>query len=242
MAAPDALKGRLALVTGASSGIGRVTARLLAAAGADVVATARRDDLLETLRVEGAGRITPIAGDLVDAAFIERLARRAGPVDVLVNAAGALKHAPFLESNPEDWAPVWRLNVESLLRLTQLVARGMVERKRGHIVNISSVVARRSYRHTVAYAASKAAVRQITPCLRVELAPHGIKVTEIAPGLVDTDVFGSVDHPDVIAAYRNRGYKPLQPEDVANAIVGAVATADNASPDVIEINPVLQTN
>jgi NADP-dependent 3-hydroxy acid dehydrogenase YdfG len=237
-----ALAGRRALVTGASSGIGRVTASLLAAAGATVVVTARRADLLEALRAESRSQIHPIAGDLTDPEFIERLARDAGAVDVLVNAAGALKHAPFLESNPDDWAPVWRLNVEALLRLTQLVARGMAARRRGHIVNISSVVARRVYRYTVAYAASKSAVRTISRGLRIELAEYGIKVTEIAPGLVDTDVFGQVEHPDVIAAYRDRGYKPLQPEDVARAIVGAVSTADNACPDVIELYPVLQTN
>jgi NADP-dependent 3-hydroxy acid dehydrogenase YdfG len=238
----NALAGRRALVTGASSGIGRVTAGLLADSGVEVIASARRADLLETLGAGNGGRIIPVAGDLTDPAFIAALARGAGPVDILVNAAGALKHAPFLESDPADWAPVWRLNVEALLRLTQLIARGMAERKRGHIVNISSVVARRAYRYTLAYAASKSAVRTLSACLRVELAEHGIKVTEIAPGLVDTDVFGSVDHPEVIAAYRDRGYKPLRPEDVASAIVGALSTADNACPDVIELNPVLQTN
>ncbi len=242
MTASHTLAGRRALVTGASSGIGRVTAGLLAANGAEVIASARRADLLGTLSAGKGGRIIPIAGDLTDPAFIATLARSAGPVDILVNAAGALKHAPFLESDPADWAPVGRLNVEALLRLTQLVARGMAERKRGHIVNISSVVARRAYRYTLAYAASKSAVRTISACLRVELAEHGIKVTEIAPGLVDTDVFGSVDHPEVIAAYRSRGYKPLKPEDVAGAIVGALSSADNACPDVIELNPVLQTN
>ena len=238
----NALAGRRALVTGASSGIGRVTALLLAVAGAEVIASARRADLLETLCDGARGRIVPIAGDLTDPAFVDTLARNAGPIDILVNAAGTLKHAPFLESDPADWAPVWRLNVEALLRITQRVARGMAERKRGHIVNISSVVARRAYRYTVAYAASKSAVRTISACLRVELAEHGIKVTEIAPGLVDTEVFDSVDHPEVIAAYRSRGYRPLRPEDVASAIVGAICTADNACPDVIELNPVLQTN
>lgn len=242
MADSTTLAGRRALVTGASSGIGRVTALMLAERGAAVIATARRADLLEALAAESQGRIVSNAGDLTDPDFVRTLARDAGPVDVLVNAAGTLKHAPFLESDPDDWAPVWRLNVEALLRLTQLVARGMAERKRGHIVNISSVVARRVYRYTVAYAASKSAVRTISRGLRIELAEHDIKVTEIAPGLVDTDVFGQVEHPDVIAAYRDRGYKPLRPEDVARAIVDAISTADNACPDVIELFPVLQIN
>jgi NADP-dependent 3-hydroxy acid dehydrogenase YdfG len=236
------LHGRRALVTGASSGIGRATALMLAAAGAEVVATARRADLLETLCHEAAGGIVPVAGDLTDAAFVAALVRRAEPVDMLVNAAGALKHAPFLESDPDDWEPVWRLNVDALLRLTQLVARGMAARRRGHIVNISSVVARRVYRYTLAYAATKSAVRTITRGLRVELAPYGIKVTEIAPGLTATDVFGQVDHPDVIAAYRDRGYTPLAAQDVARAIVDALATEPNACPDVIELNPIGQVN
>jgi NADP-dependent 3-hydroxy acid dehydrogenase YdfG len=236
------LTGRRALVTGASSGIGRETARLLAAAGAEVVATARRQSLLQTLRDEAPDRIVAAAGDLTDSGFVESLVRRAGPVDMLVNAAGALKHAPFLESDPADWEPVWRLNVDALLRLTQLVARGMATRRHGHIVNISSVVARRVYRYTLAYAATKAAVRAISRGLRVELAPHGIKVTEIAPGLTATEVFGRVDHPEVIAAYRDRGYAPLAPEDVARAIVAALYSEPNACPDVIELNPLGQVN
>jgi NADP-dependent 3-hydroxy acid dehydrogenase YdfG len=242
MAEPSPLAGRRALVTGASSGIGRATALMLAAEGAAVVATARRGELLASLCAESKGGIAPIAGDLTDPAFVRALAGDAGAIDVLVNAAGALKHAPFLESDPDDWAPIWRLNVEALLRITQFIARGMAERRRGHIVNISSVVARRVYRYTLAYAASKSAVRTISRGLRIELAEYGIKVTEIAPGLVDTGVFGAVEHPDVIAAYRDRGYKPLRPEDIARAIVGAVSTAADACPDVIELYPVLQIN
>jgi NADP-dependent 3-hydroxy acid dehydrogenase YdfG len=237
------LNGSRVLVTGASSGIGRATAKAFAAEGASVIATGRRLNELESMRDEaGATPRAPeiVAGDINDPAFARRLATTAGSVDILVNCAGMLKHAPFLESEEASWRAVFDTNVMALLRLTQFVARGMSERRKGHIVNISSVLADKVYPYTLVYAATKYAVRAISEGLRMELEPHGIRVTEIAPGLVQTAVLRDIDHPDVLKAYQSRTYKGLSPESIADAIVFAVAQDPHTATDLVKINPVGQ--
>lgn len=235
------LSGRRAIVTGASSGIGFATAQAFLRSGATVIATGRRADRLDAL-ASGAGKnaLIPIAGDVNDAAFRASLVETAGDADILVNAAGVLQHAPFLEGNADVWEGMWQTNVQSVLCLSQLVARKMVQRKTGHIVNITSILASRVYPFTMVYAATKFAMRAITQGMRLELHPHGIKVTEVAPGLVKTEILRDLNHPDVLEAYRRRAYAPLVPEQVADAILGAASATGNASVDLIEINPVGQ--
>jgi len=238
------LKGMRVLVTGASSGIGCATAQAFVAEGASVIATGRRLSELESMRDEAGAALRAleiVAGDINEPAFAARLAAAAGPVDVLVNCAGVLKHAPFLDSDEASWRAVFDTNVLSLLRLTQLVARGMRDRKKGHIVNISSVLADKVYPYTLVYAATKYAVRAISEGLRMELAVHGIRVTEIAPGLVQTRVLREIDHPDVLKAYQSRTYKGLTPQNIADAIVFAVAQDPHVATDLVKINPVGQS-
>jgi 3-hydroxy acid dehydrogenase / malonic semialdehyde reductase len=235
------LAGRRAIVTGASSGIGRATALLLARHGVEVVAVGRRATRLDELCAQAGSRVQARPGDLDDLDFCAALAAEAGAVDVLVNAAGVLQHAPFLEGDPAAWQSMWRTNVQSLLCLTQQVARGMAARGRGHIVNVSSILAGRVYPFTLAYAATKFAVRAISQGLRLELAPRGIKVTEVAPGLVQTEILRDVTHPDVVSAYRSRPYAPLQPDDVAQVIVDMIGRPSHACLDLVEINPAGQS-
>lgn len=237
------LSGKRALVTGATSGIGRATAMALAGAGASVLGVGRREDALADLRAEAEslpGTMETEAGDVNDAAFVDTFAERAGDVDILLNGAGLAIHAPFLEGKYEDWHAILEINVLSVMRVSQVIARGMKARGTGHIFNISSILADRVYQYTMAYAASKHAVRALCRGMRVELAPFGVKVTEIAPGLVETRILENTEHPEVLAAYASRGYAPLQPEDVANAILGAVASSANACPELIAINPMGQ--
>lgn len=233
--------GRTVLVAGASSGIGRETALMFAAAGAKVVAAARSADKLDALKDEAGGEIIAVPGDLTDPAFIERLVAAAGDVDILVNLAGRTAHAPFLEADPDMWRAAWELNVHAMLVLTQAVARGMVARKpengRCHIINVSSILARQVYPLTMFYAATKHATAAITRGMRIELAEHGIRVTEIAPGLVDTELMSQPDHPAVVAAYAKRQNARLPAAEVARAVLYAAGTAPGAAPELIAINP-----
>ena len=230
------LEGKTVLVTGASSGIGRETAVRFGEAGARVVAVARRAGLLEELASASSGTVLPVPGDLTDPAFIDEIAA-SRDIDVLVNAAGCTAHAPFLEAEPEMWERAWRLNVHALMRLTQAVGRRMAGRGSGHIINVSSVLARQVYPFTLAYAATKHATAAITRGLRVELAEYGIRVTEIAPGLVDTGLMEEVEHPEVRRAYAGRSDDRIPPGEVARAIVFAAAAAPGTVPELVTLNP-----
>ncbi len=239
----NSFSGRRVLVTGASSGIGRATALVYAASGADVVATARRADELDRLRAEAeplAGAIQAVPGDLTEAAFVTALAAAAGAVDVLVNCAGMLGHGPFLDTDADDWPKVWELNVHATMRLSQAIARGMRDRGHGHIVIVTSILAGKVYRFTLPYAATKHALRAIRTGLRMELAEFGIKVTEVAPGLTDTPILRSFENDDAAADYDARPYRPLDPEDVAATIFRVTLSGPNACPEIVEVHPLGQ--
>lgn len=225
------------LIAGASSGIGRETALMFAAASADTIAVARSEDKLATLKAEAGKGLRTIAGDLTDTGFIDRLVAEAGDVDILVNLAGRTAHAPFLDSDPDMWRAAWELNVHAMLVLSQGIAQAMVKRGSGHIINVSSILARQVYPLTMFYAATKHATAAITRGMRIELAEHGIRVTEIAPGLVDTELMDQPDHPAVIAAYAKRRSARLPAAEVARAIVYAAGTAPGTAPELIALNP-----
>ncbi len=225
------------LIAGASSGIGRETALMFAAGGAKVIAVARSAGKLATLKENSGGDVTVIPGDLTDAAFVGRLVADAGDVDILVNLAGRTAHAPFLDSDPDMWRQAWELNIHAMLVLTQGVARGMAARGSGHIINISSILARQVYPLTMFYAATKHATAAITRGMRIVLAEHGIRVTEIAPGRVDTELMSQPDHPAVVAAYAKRQNARLPAAEVARAILYAAGTAPGTAPELIALNP-----
>jgi NADP-dependent 3-hydroxy acid dehydrogenase YdfG len=223
----------LALVTGASSGIGRATALALAEAGWSVLGTGRD-------RAALAGLPSPIrsmAGDLTDPGFVDAVVAAAGAATLLVNNAGTLAHAPFLETPRHGWRAVFDLNVHALLDLTQGIARGMAARGAGHVVLVSSLLARRVGPNTLVYAASKHAVAAIAAGLRAELRPHGIRVTEVAPGLVSTRIQREITHAGVKAGYAALPFDWLAPEDVAAVIRAAAEAPPNAATDLIEIRP-----
>jgi NADP-dependent 3-hydroxy acid dehydrogenase YdfG len=235
------LAGRVALVTGASAGIGRAIAIALANEGAEIIATARREAELQSLADdcrESAGSVRHIAGDLNDPEFVATLAKQAGDVDILVNNAGTLTYAPLLELPPSDSEAMFRINVLATINLSQAIGKAMAARRRGHIVMMTSLSARSINRFGAVYGATKHALSGIAKGLRVELKGIGIKVTEIAPGMVDTDIRNSSTHPEVIASIEARTYAPLTPQDVAAAVVYAVTTSDNCCPDLIELRPV----
>lgn len=230
--------GKTALVTGASAGIGRAIVTNLVEHGFSVIATGRREFALDALVSEyGADRVARFAGDLNDGNFVAELVASAKDVDVLISNAGVLKYAPILDLSYDDIEEMVQTNVLGTFRITHEIAKTMVERGRGHIVVMTSTAAREVYPLGSIYCATKHALSAFANALRIELQVKGIKVSEIAPGMVDTDIRESSDHPDVIAALSARKFEPLTPVEVAEAVTFALLSSDNCANDLIELRP-----
>ena len=189
------LDGRIALVTGSSTGIGFALARGLAQAGATVVLNARRAERLvdAAARLGSEGLVARSrAFDVTDEAAVESavdaIERDVGPIDILVNNAGTTRRAPVHELALEDWRTVMGTNADGLFLVGRAVARRMVPRRRGRIVNVCSVMSDFARAGTSAYAASKGAARMLTRAMAIDLAPHGIQVNGLAPGYFPTEL------------------------------------------------------
>jgi 3-hydroxy acid dehydrogenase/malonic semialdehyde reductase len=236
------LEGRTAIVTGASSGIGAATARALEDAGAVVVGGARRVDEVQ------ASVAHPL--DVRDRASCELFVRRAveevGAIDILVNNAGlALGLEPFSASTQEDEETVLETNVNGLIRMTRLVLPHFREGV-GHIVNMGSVAAIWPYAKGTLYCTSKAAVHAFSRALREDLHGQPVRVTTIAPGLVETP-FSSVrfrgDEERARAAYTGVGLGgPLRPEDIADCVVFAVSRPQHVNVDELVVMALAQSS
>ena len=187
--------GQVALVTGASSGIGEHFAEVLAAAGASVVAAARRADRLSELakRIEASGgKCLPLSCDVTDrqsiTAAIATAEERLGPVSILVNNAGVVVSKPLFEHTEEDWDYVVDTNLKGAWLAAREFAHHLIEKKRpGRIINISSILASRTIGRVPAYCAAKAGLSHLTQVLAMELARYGILVNALAPGYIETD-------------------------------------------------------
>ena len=187
------LDGRVALVTGASAGLGAAIAVALAEAGADVACHGNsRSPDATCERVGRAGRRSlPVVGDLADKETPRKIVGRTleefGRLDILVNNAGSIRRTPAVEYSEEDWDAVLEINLSSVFRLSQLAGRHMIERGRGKIVNVASLLSFQGGVNVPAYAASKGGVAQLTKALANEWASKGVNVNAIAPGYMSTD-------------------------------------------------------
>jgi 3-oxoacyl-[acyl-carrier protein] reductase len=188
------LAGRKALVTGASGGIGGAIARALHAQGAEVVLSGRRRDALDALAAElGGERVSVQAADLGDAAAADALIAAADPVDILVNNAGITRDTLALRMKDADWDAVLDTNLGSVFRLSRAALKGMLRRRRGRIVNITSIVGVTGNAGQANYAAAKAGLIGMTKALAQEVAFRGVTANCVAPGFIDTPMTQVLD-------------------------------------------------
>lgn len=212
------------LVTGASSGIGAACVDAFVAQGARVIAAARRTDRLEALRDRHGDAVLPVAVDVRDradvSAALDALPAEWTPIDVLVNNAGlAAGRGPIQTDDPDDWDRMLDTNVRGLLNVSSRVLPGMVERGSGHVVNIGSNAGREVYPGGAVYCATKAAVERITRGMRMDVLGSGVRVSQVDPGMVETE-FSLVrfDGDATAAGAVYDGLTPLTPSDVAEVV------------------------
>lgn len=240
------LDGKVAIVTGASSGIGEATAIALAAEGAQVAIAARRSERLNALakRIENiGGKALPIVADLTEETQAHNLVQKAnaelGRVDILVNNAGIALLGPIEGADTSDWRRMIDINVLGLMYTTHAALPIMKAQGVGHIVNISSVAGRIARAGVGVYNATKWGVNAFSEALRQEVYKHNIRVTIIEPGLVDTEGNNHITNPTAKQQSQERlkSMTPLQSEDIAAAIVYAVTQPQRVNVNEILIRP-----
>jgi NADP-dependent 3-hydroxy acid dehydrogenase YdfG len=241
----SALAGKVALVTGASSGIGEATASALAAAGARVAIAARRADRLEALaaRIEKAGGTAlKIAADVTSSAevsgMVEKVIAEWGRLDIIVNNAGVMLLSPAAEATLEDWRHMVELNLLALMGVTK-AALPHLKASKGHIVNVSSVAGRVANPGASGYAATKFGVVGFSEALRREVYADKVRVTVIEPGVVRTELGDHITNPASKAGLDQRlaTMEVLTAEDVAAAILYAVTQPARVNVNEIVIRP-----
>ena len=230
----------LAVVTGASSGIGAATARRLAAEGFEVVCAARRADRIEALAAEIGGRA--VVCDVTSEESVRALAEAVGPrLDVLVNnAGGAFGLSPVAEADSEQWRRMYDVNVIGLMQVTRALLPALVASGAGVIVNVGSTAGRVAYEGGAGYTAAKHGTQVVTETLRLELFDQPVRVCEVAPGMVRTDEFALVrfegDQERADAVYAGVA-EPLTADDVADAIAWVATRPAHVNIDELVIKP-----
>ena len=229
------LSGQSALVTGAGRGIGRAIGSALASAGARVFLAARTTDQLESAAREiqqDGGTAVPVPTYLSNEEDIrllfQRISDRTGGLDILVNNAGVGVFGPLAEFSSSDFDRVMRVNTKATFLCCQQAMRLMIPKRKGYIINISSVVGFKGYPNQAAYTASKHAVMGLTKSLAVEAQEHGIRVSAVLPGGVDTKMIAEA-RPDLDPKIL------LQPEDIAHTVLYLLSLSDRAAVDQIYI-------
>ncbi len=241
---------RIALITGATSGIGEATARQLALSQFKLIICGRRKERLQKLEAE-LSKQTEVISLFFDVRkrnevenAIQSLGNEWGEIDVLINNAGnAHGLDPIQSGHVDDWDAMIDINVKGLLYVSRVVLPGMVERNKGHVINLGSIAGKEAYANGNVYCGSKFAVDAITKGMRIDLNAHGIKVTAIHPGLVETE-FSLVrfkgDEKRATSVYN--GYQPLQPEDIADLILFALTRPAHVVVADLVVFPVAQAS
>ena len=235
------IEGKVVVITGASSGLGEATARMLSAQGAVVVLGARRVDRIEALAKElsdAGGRALALQTDVTRAADVQRLVDAAvekfGRIDVLVNNAGLMPSSPLERLKIADWDRMIDVNIKGVLYGIAAALPHMKAQKGGHIVNVSSVAGHKVRAGTAVYSATKHAVRVLTEGLRQEVKPYDIRTTIVSPGAVATELPDSITEADVQAGVKAFYEIAIPADSFARAVVFALS-----QPDDVDINEIL---
>lgn len=238
------LTGKTAIVTGASSGIGEATARLLAQGGCNVALAARREDRLKDLAAELGEGALAVPTDVTDPVACEDLVSRAvesfGSVDLLIANAGLGLYGSIPNGDPEDWRRMFEVNVLGVLYATRAAVRHMLDRGSGDIVIVSSLAGRRvPTADGTVYAATKHALTAVAEGLRMDVSARGVRVINVEPGLVRTE-FPESTSQSADQFYAEKDYSPIEAEDVAAAVVYAVGQPPRVSISEIIVRPTEQ--
>lgn len=240
------LEGKVALVTGASSGIGEATAIALAGAGAAVAVGARRRDRLDALagRLRDSGaRVLQLDLDVTDEqacrVAVDRTRAELGGLDVLVNNAGVMLLGTIVGADPEDWRRMLQTNVLGVMYMTHAAIEGMVEQGSGDIVNMSSVAGRQARKGAGVYNTSKWAVNAFSESLRQEVTGRGVRIGLVEPGAVATELTDHITQPDAKTAsvQMYTSMRALQPEDIARAVLYLVTQPPHVAVNEVLVRP-----
>lgn len=243
---------KIAIITGATAGIGEATAVLLAKNNFDVIVTGRRKERLkklkDTIQSSSDVQVLTLNFDVRDKEQTEKalldLPDEWKNVDVLVNNAGLASGLDHIhEGNTDDWETMIDTNIKGLLFVSRIISQGMVERNSGHIINVSSIAGKESYEKGNVYCGTKHAVEAITKGMRIDLLKHNIKVTSVAPGAVETEFSNVRFHGDDEKAKQvYQGFTPLYAEDIAEAILFTVTRPAHVNINDLLIMPTAQAN
>jgi ribitol 2-dehydrogenase len=223
--------GKVMIVTGASSGIGRAAARRFAAEGAKLVLVARSADKLEALAKELGGDTLAIPADLSKAADVERVVAEAeahfGRIDILFANAGSYVTGNVAEGDPDEWDRVIGVNVNGVFRMVRAVLPGMIARRSGDVVVTSSISGHQAIHWEPVYSATKHAVQSFVHSVRRQVAPHNVRVGALAPGIVLNELWGINDPAEI--ERRAEAHEGLRSEDIADALLFMVTRPPNAT-------------
>ncbi len=236
------IEGKVVVITGASSGLGEATARMLAAEGAVIVLGARRGDRIESLAqeiIKKGGKALAVPTNVTVAEHVKRLVdsavRTYGYVDVIINNAGLMPHSPLERLKIEDWNQMIDVNIKGVLYGIAAVLPHMTKQKSGHIINVSSVAGHKVNAGGTVYAATKHAVLAISEGLRQEVKPYNIRTTVISPGAVATELPKSATEPDIAEGIKQfYDNVAISPESFARCVMFAMS-----QPDDMDVNEIL---
>jgi len=241
------IEGKVVVITGASSGLGEATARLLSAQGATIVLGARRVDRIQAIVDEltnSGGKALAVATDVTDPdqvkALVDAAVQTYGRIDVMINNAGLMPHSPLDRRKIDDWNQMIDVNIKGVLYGIAAALPYMQQQKAGHIINVSSVAGHKVRPGGVVYAATKHAVRVLSEGLRMEVKPYNIRTTVISPGAVATELPNSITEPDIAENVR-KGYEIAIPADsFARMVVFAMSQPEDVDVNEIVFRPTAQ--